>query len=444
MSTPNDLQIYGVWTPQLTDPIYDGNNPHNFRVNDLIYSDIDYPAIPSSEIAVSLQRYVSAAGSDSNDGQLVANGGTGAWATPGYALDQLCASSTWRWLNLQGAITHSTFHDLKYSGAGPGIAGTPAVIRSDPNNPATLTMDARLEIDGQTNWLWHSFSVDGSYGVSLGQDLPTEYHTFRNIIGTMGDSLEDNHGMIQALNSNVDYFGVFNSPITGPPVAFNGNSACIIAFGIHHLRIENSNLTGAPRSLYYKHANTGVEEPPGWFIRNNYIDTTTLSVQVSGRFGEVSNNIFAKDLDISNTGGGEAPFDQLLNHNTIMGNLTIYDGDGDTVINDIVSTNNIVVGKYIIDQYGTSAYTNTSTSNYNLMGSDVIFQGTAYATVSAWNAASVPANQDANSIDGLPTFVGGATPSTIAGYALDIGSNGENAASDGEDMGADVSIVGVL
>jgi hypothetical protein len=41
-----------------------------------------------------------------------------------------------------------------------------------------------------------------------------------------------------------------------------------------------------------------------------------------------------------------------------------------------------------------------------------------------------------------PTYVGGATPTTIAGFALDTGSNGENAASDSEDMGADTTKVG--
>ena len=75
---------------------------------------------------------------------------------------------------------------------------------------------------------------------------------------------------------------------------------------------------------------------------------------------------------------------------------------------------------------------------------EINFQGTTYNSVASWNSNSVPANQDANSIDGVPTFVGGSTPSTIAGYALANGSNGILAASDGTDMGADVSIVGVV
>ena len=39
MSTPNDLQIYGVWTPQATDPIYDGRNPTNVRASTTIFED---------------------------------------------------------------------------------------------------------------------------------------------------------------------------------------------------------------------------------------------------------------------------------------------------------------------------------------------------------------------------------------------------------------------
>ena len=406
------------------------------------YSDIDYPAIPTEEIDTSLQRYVKSTGSDSNDGQLVANGGTGAWQTLDYALDQLCASSTWRWLNLQGNLTLSSAYNPKFSGAGPGVAGSPAVIRSDPNDFSTLTLDATLSIDGQNDWLWHSFDTAGSYGFFIGQDLVTPHQCFRNITGVMDDSLGDNHGLIKTRN-RAHYFGAFGCDITGPSVVFNDNTACIIVFGVHQFRVENCKLVGAPRSLYLKHANIGVEETPNWFIRNNYIDTTTLAPFVAGRFGEISNNIFLETLVISNGGGGEAPFDILINHNTFVGGLNINDGDGSTVINDMITTNNIIVGSYTIDFYGTSAYTNTSTSDYNLM-TEINFQGTTYNSVASWNSNSVPANQDANSIDGVPTFVGGPTPSTISGYALANGSNGILAASDGTDMGADVSIVGVV
>jgi hypothetical protein len=45
-------------------------------------------------------------------------------------------------------------------------------------------------------------------------------------------------------------------------------------------------------------------------------------------------------------------------------------------------------------------------------------------------------------INGNPIFVGGTNPTTIAGFALAANSPGKNAATDGKDVGADVTLVG--
>jgi hypothetical protein len=51
---------------------------------------------------------------------------------------------------------------------------------------------------------------------------------------------------------------------------------------------------------------------------------------------------------------------------------------------------------------------------------------------------------DVHSVTGAPIFVGGASPTTLAGFALAANSPGKNAASDGKDMGADISKVGPI
>jgi len=80
---------------------------------------------------------------------------------------------------------------------------------------------------------------------------------------------------------------------------------------------------------------------------------------------------------------------------------------------------NVVWRSNIQDQnptvYGTSTYASGS-PNYNL----------------CTNGASCAG---ANSINGTPTYVGGATPSTYAGWFLTGGSTGHNAGHDGTDMG---------
>jgi hypothetical protein len=44
-----------------------------------------------------------------------------------------------------------------------------------------------------------------------------------------------------------------------------------------------------------------------------------------------------------------------------------------------------------------------------------------------------------HSLTGTPTYVGGASPTTYAGFALTAGSLGHNAGSDGKDIGTSVS-----
>ena len=409
--------------------------------------DSNYPEIPTEEIAVSLQRYVESTGSNANDGQLVANGGTGPWATIEYGLEQGFGSTTWRWLNLRGDNTAATGIakvDAKYMGTTPGVLGTPFVVRQDPTSAGTLTINARLDLQGQSHVLVHSITQAGIAGWSTFTATGNDSHLlWRNITGIMTGLGGDNLGFVES--NDVDYFGVINCDLTGPGEggSIHGNTACIVHFQNDKFKIENNILSNAPRPYYFKHANQGLEADVDWSFSNNWLKGNVGQSFISGRFGNVENNIFDMGLMVSNGGGGIVPFGDTFRHNTFMSAFDIWDGDGVAISNDHVSLDNIIIGQYAIDQYGTSAYTNTCTSNYQLYGANIIFQGTTYTTLASWQAASVPAGQDINSVDGLPTFTGGATPTTIAGYKLN-GGNGVNAASDGKDMGADTALVGTV
>src|SRR5262249_1489360 len=63
--------------------------------------------------------------------------------------------------------------------------------------------------------------------------------------------------------------------------------------------------------------------------------------------------------------------------------------------------------------------------------------GTTGAPVCSFNLYSTSAcpSGNANSIKGSPTYVGGANPTTYAGFVLAASSLGRGAASDGKDMG---------
>jgi hypothetical protein len=78
--------------------------------------------------------------------------------------------------------------------------------------------------------------------------------------------------------------------------------------------------------------------------------------------------------------------------------------------------------------------------DYNLYNSTTaVVNNRVNYTLSGWQTYY---SQDANSISGSPTFVGGGSPSTIADFALTAASDGYQASSTGADIGANVSLVG--
>lgn len=447
------------WTEQIADPIYDGNNPMSTRSAFTVYADADYPAVPSSEPALSDQRWVGGAGAnDSNDGILVSNGGTGPWATFDKALQELCASSTWYCLNINDDLTVSTTIDTKFYGSGPGSALQFAYIRGEPSlgTPPTISLEAEVQVDGQNHWLWYGFDillgevgVTTVNGIGLGEDTATSNHTFRQITGTMQGLGGDNIGFFKAIGNNVKFFGVFNCKLTGPgtDAAIHGNTSCIFGFRMESFRWENNEVELAPRALYQKHANLAADGPADIHIRYNWDKQSTAGNQNLGCFFagrdeggvyEVTDNIFGNNVEISNGGGADQPTGIEFVGNTCQRKVDIQDGNDPSI--EGLYRDNIIQGNFIIYNSATSENSD-NISNYNLYVEDIVYKGTSN-TLSQWRAASVPVGQDVNSIAGSPTYTAGATPTTVAGFALTAASNGYQAASDGKDMGADITKVG--
>lgn len=442
--SPSTQDKRGILLANSTLPTYDSNYPAGDRpAGGGGYSDADYPPIPSTEPSLADQRFVGGAGAnDSNDGTFGSP-----WATFEKAVLELCASSTWYCLNLSADITVSTTFSTKSQGAGPGTISQFAYIRRDPAVPSVnLTLDATVQVDGQSHWLWHNFNViSNSFGVWFGQDLAMSRQCIRNMTGGMNGLGGDNIAFFYTENSNLSYFGAFSNVFTGPGAGggVQGNTAGILAFGVDQLRWENNEVSGFPRPLYFKHANTGLT--PDVHIRHNYHksagagESCFFAGQGNSGTYEVINNIFDSQVELSNGGGGAQVNTIEFKHNTVKGQLRLnyFDG-GSPVLTSLVQDNIITEGYYL--QEFLAAQPNSNASNWNLYG-DVINYLNSDFTLASWQAGSTPAGQDVNSIAGLPTFTGGASPTTIAGFALN-GGNGVNAASDGTDMGADVSTVG--
>jgi hypothetical protein len=165
-------------------------------------------------------------------------------------------------------------------------------------------------------------------------------------------------------------------------------------------------------------------------------------------------NAIALAIRGGNDGGGGSGCKYLtMNHNTLIGVDNPdggaiqfeYQGGGVGGCDYFSTNNNIFIARANYEPYSSAQsspdiVSTMVASDYNLYPSStaVTHNSTNYSLPSSKSLTS----KDGHALSGAPTFTGGSSPSTIAGYALTSGSVGHNAASDGTDMGANVSLVG--
>lgn len=414
-----------------------------------VHVSADYPTVPLIDPDMSSQRFVGGPGaSDSNDGTQGSP-----WATFEYAYQQFCQSSTWWILNISADLSSPGMWSKNW-GNGPGSISQFGIIRKDPAvNQVTFTINGSFKVDGQQYVLWYGFDRAGAYGIDLGYDSSSHHHTFRFQTGTASGNGGDNWGFVQAENANANYLGVFQCEFVGQGAGVEGggtvndNTACVITFGCKNIRIENNVFSNVPRPIYLKHGNLAGAGAAGIHVKYNHVKKTNNSQRclIAGRdeggVFEVWHNIIETDIIFENGGGGPQVSGPSFEHNTCMGEVGApRDNDG-ALVEFGSFRNNIMLKDFSRRKY-TTVGTNTVTSDFNLYSASIWNHDVQY-DLPTWQANSIPAGQDQNSIAGLPTFLGGSNPSTIAGYALN-GGLGVGAAEGGADMGADVSKVGVM
>jgi len=193
--------------------------------------------------------------------------------------------------------------------------------------------------------------------------------------------------------------------------------------------VRNNDVYGGSRGIYFKHpandngsANTQVYN--NYFHGDRGINGLPSGVTISNNIINVS--LVENALKLGEDGGGGCGGTSVggyyitVEHNTMFGadSGSFHTYGGQTLV-DVDITNNLM--------RDTPGYADgvgsTFVRDYNLYPSGY-------------------SSGESNSISGTPTFEGGATPTTIAGFALTAESVGYQAGSDGEDMGADVSVVG--
>lgn len=221
---------------------------------------------------------------------------------------------------------------------------------------------------------------------------------------------------------------IFNNacPQSGITVSNNvmsGGSDDGIQFGgcgVHILNNEFSNLTGNPGGIH-QDAIQGVGDTNS-VISGNYIHNVANCWQLTDGTSNITMTNNACMADGSDGHSGQlCSQTALFSHNTIVsaGDINVgNDSNGNSSSNWTV-TDNIFNGQLSVNN-GQSV-TGTFAQDYNLCRSGCT---------------------GSHSLNGTPTFVGGATPNTYAGYALTTTSAGHNAGNDGKDMGVNPAATG--
>jgi hypothetical protein len=236
------------------------------------------------------------------------------------------------------------------------------------------------------------------------------------------------------------------------------NTTSIVMFKVTDWTVTNCEFHDLYTGIFYNKHPDALATSDGE-ISNCYFYNCTIAVTVQGNNVDIKNNIINGNVNIGYDGGcsnedGNCGSDFLLwDHNTIYNSngLENFKSAGQTRGGDNYPgayqnnyTNNVFLTYRTYDNY-----THASLGDYNLhVAGDIAYKFgvSTYYNLSEWQTelGGCPgSNNECNSIQGAPTFVGGASPSTIAGFALTPESIGYQACADGSDMGANVATVGV-
>jgi len=221
--------------------------------------------------------------------------------------------------------------------------------------------------------------------------------------------------------------------------------------GSHSLTIENCeiyDLTG--KSIGNKHGGPN----QSMTIRYNFLHDCKEAIHTNSDYSTITHNLIVNCrygvrtyYNVAQEGGSYSTY----THNTFYGASFVskeseYDELFDVTIRDNIFFDYGTVGErraITIGAYDSSPYDCNFTCDHNLFyESDTSIIANRFGmhyTFFRWQGIG----HGTGSLNSAPTFVGGGSPSASADFALAGGSAGKNAASDGTDVGADISLVGI-
>jgi hypothetical protein len=384
-------------------------------------------------------------GSDSNPGTIGSP-----WATPLKAWTDANAGDTVYFR--AGSYAVNTQIWTKYFGHN-GTADNPIVFKNYPSENATFTSTLTGQvfiIEKSYNYVEGINFVGASTWFFVAYDTAANHFKASHCTATLTYG-GDNTGFVYIGGGAVGTI-VEHCRIIGPGYGsgIHGNTAGLIAFRAIGVKLVHNEISNTQIGIYFKFANPQDNPTPDIEIAYNYIhDTGRNSIQTNNNYASIHDNVFGNNnagFLVADANGGVGGDYNTIEHNTFYNSaLTLsYQTGGatDTVPGTIGNTlrNNVFRTTTYVHEYSATAH--QTISNYNLYPTGVAYRENAINyTLAAWKTRYP--TMDANSITGVPIFVGGTSPMALADFALSSTSPGKNAASDGKDIGADISQVGI-
>ncbi len=414
--------------------------------------------------------YVSPTGNDSVS--YADNSISNPWLTPNRAIDgNACAYDSTQLPQAgdtvyfrAGTYTVSTTIYNGYCG-NDGTSSAPITYTNYTGETPVISFDANQITDEHSYHVYNGliFTAQGT-SIQIGYNLTPTNVTVQNCNFTMtqGDPTgQSNVGSIVADNTDSNYCSFLNNTFTGPlsssvfsgcsgsgtETLTTGTASAIMTGKTLGTVAKNNNISCYVNGIFYKWTTTDGQGQSGIEFGYNYIINSISGITSVANYANIHDNLLignGNGIWMGEDGGGATGCNNdILNHNTIVVGagtpiniIDQYGAVGPCYYTTI--TNNIFTAENMYDWYDTDMV--GLASDYNLYPTETVVGAnrTSY-TLSAWKSFS---GLDAHSLSATPTFTGGSTPSTIAGYALTSGSVGHAAASDGLDMGANISLVG--
>lgn len=334
-----------------------------------------------------------------------------------------------------------------------GTAANPVRITSQPGELVTINcanIGAWLRLDNKDYWEISDLDFINTVAVVvLGEDSTAENNSIRRNRITMNRG-GDNTAAVKIWGERAEYTVIEDNEITGPGTggSIHGNTAVIFLRHVKNVKIIGNILSNAPIGIYYKHATlAGTAADTDIEIAYNYItDTGRNAMQINANRSHIHDNIFGPNnagiifAEANGTSGGDY---NTVEHNTFFQTgvaLPAQSGgsDADPGSYGNIFRDNIFWSALSIHAWQT--WPHATELDYNLhLSSVAVSEHRVDYSLSEWQSRS---GNSMNSISGSVTLVGGSNPANIAGFALAAGSDGRGAASDGRDIGANVSLVG--